>query len=156
MITRREFIACAAAIATVPTFANAGFFTKDKVIFVRRGLALGGTDPVAYFTMEKPIRGSKDHTTEWKDATWQFASAQNRQAFMDDPTAFAPQYGGYCAWAVSQNYTASTDPDAWRIVDGKLYLNYSKKVQRTWEGDVAGNIAKGDANWPGLFNDLLA
>jgi len=64
------------------------------------------------------------------------------------PAAYAPQYGGYCAWAVSQGYTASTDPHAWRIVDGKLYLNYSKGVQKRWQQDIPGNIAKGDANWP--------
>lgn len=155
-LSRRGFIVGVGLLTAAPTIANAGFFTKDRGIFVRRGRALGGTDPVAYFTDAIPVKGNKAHTTEWMDAIWTFASAENRQAFENDPAGFAPQYGGYCAWAVSQNYTASTDPDAWRIVDGKLYLNYSKGVQRTWEGDIAGNIVKGDTNWPGLLADLLA
>ena len=112
------------------------------------GVAIDGTDPVAYFTEGAPIEGSSAFTHDWNGATWRFASAENRDRFAADPEAFAPQYGGYCAWAVSQGYTASTDPEAWKIVDGKLYLNYSKGVQERWEGDVAGNIAKGDANWP--------
>ena len=81
-------------------------------------------------------------------ATWRFSSAANLAAFEADPEAYAPQYGGYCAWAVSQGYTASTDPTAWRIVDGKLYLNYSQGVQRRWEQDIPGNIVKADTNWP--------
>jgi hypothetical protein len=83
-------------------------------------------------------------------AQWRFASAANRDAFSADPGKYAPQYGGYCAWAVSQGYTAEIDPDAWRVESGKLYLNYSKSVQATWAKDVPGNIAKGDRNWPEL------
>jgi hypothetical protein len=83
-------------------------------------------------------------------ATWQFASADSRDSFAADPRKFAPQYGGYCAWAVSRGYTADTDPEAWKIIDGKLYLNYSKSVQRKWETDIPGNVAKADGNWPGL------
>ena len=112
------------------------------------GVAIDGTDPVAYFTDGKPVEGSSNFEHEWNGATWRFASAENRDRFAADPEAYAPQYGGYCAWAVAQGYTASTDPEAWKIVDGKLYLNYNKDVQSRWEGDVPGNIAKGDANWP--------
>jgi len=111
-------------------------------------LAVGGYDPVAYFTEGRPVEGSGDHELEWNGATWRFSSAENLNRFKADPEAYAPQYGGYCAWAVSQGYTASTVPEAWRIVDGKLYLNYSKGVQGTWEQDIPGNIAKANANWP--------
>ncbi len=111
-------------------------------------LAVSGYDAVAYFKEGQPVEGRSDHEFEWNGATWRFANAENLAAFKADPEAFAPQYGGYCAWAVSQGYTASTDPTAWRIVDGKLYLNYSHGVQGQWEQDVPGNIAKGDANWP--------
>ena len=114
-------------------------------------LAVSGYDPVAYFTAGKPVEGSADFETEWNGATWRFASADNLATFEADPEAYAPQYGGYCAWAVSQGYTASTVPEAWRIVDGKLYLNYSLSVQRQWEGDVPGHIAKADGNWPGVL-----
>ena len=81
-----------------------------------------------------------------------FASAEHRERFAADPQRYAPQYGGYCAWAVSQGYTASSDPDAWKIVDKKLYLNYSKDVQKTWEQDVPGNITKADTNWPKVLD----
>ena len=89
---------------------------------------------------------------EYDGAVWRFASAENREAFAANPVQYAPQYGGYCAWAVSQGYTASTDPEAWRIVDGKLYLNYSRSVQQKWEQDIPGNITAGDANWPKVLD----
>lgn len=118
-----------------------------------RGLALSGYDPVAYFTDGKAVPGSSEFTFEWMNARWRFASAAHRDAFRADPGRYAPQYGGYCAWAVSQDRTASSDPEAWRIVGGKLYLNYSREIQRTWEADVPGNIRRADANWPGLRGD---
>lgn len=115
-------------------------------------LAVSGYDPVAYFSAGKPVKGHGDHEYEWNGATWRFSSAENLNSFKSDPDPYAPQYGGYCAWAVSQGYTASSDPQAWRIADGKLYLNYSKGVQKTWAQDVPGNIAKGDANWPKVLD----
>jgi YHS domain-containing protein len=118
------------------------------------GVAIEGTDPVAYFDEGEPVAGSSDFEHEWMGATWRFASAENRDRFAADPETYAPQYGGYCAWAVSQGYTAKIDPAAWRIVDGKLYLNYSKDVQTQWAGDIPGNIAKADANWPQIKTDL--
>jgi hypothetical protein len=86
----------------------------------------------------------------WQGTTWIFASAENRDRFQADPERYAPQYGGYCAYAVSKGHTASIDPKAWTIVDGKLYLNYSKGVKKKWEQDVPGNIVKADKNWPDL------
>lgn len=114
-------------------------------------LAVSGYDPVAYFTEGKPVEGSGDLEYDWNGATWRFANPANLQAFRADPESYAPQYGGYCAWAVSQGYTASSDPDAWRIVGGKLYLNYSRSVQETWQQDIPGNIAKADKNWPAVL-----
>jgi YHS domain-containing protein len=116
------------------------------------GVAIEGTDPVAYFEEGRPVAGSS--AFEWMGATWRFATAENRDRFGADPEKYAPQYGGYCAWAVSQGYTAKIDPAAWRIVDGKLYLNYSKDVQTQWSGDIPGNIAKADVNWPQIRTDL--
>ena len=90
------------------------------------------------------------------DAKWYFANAANRDAFAKEPKRYAPQYGGYCAWAVSQNYTASIDPEAWKIVDGKLYLNYSKDLQAQWiAGGLDKLILQGDQNWPELRAELL-
>lgn len=145
---RFDFRPLVFALFTVALIAFAGAARAD--VYSEDGVALGGTDPVAYFTEGKPVQGSPAHSYDHDGATWHFASAETRDAFAADPERYAPKYGGYCAWAVSQGYTAKTDPDAWRIVDGKLYLNYNKAVQQRWEGDIPGNIAKGDANWPGL------
>jgi YHS domain-containing protein len=111
-------------------------------------LALDGYDAVAYFKTAKPAKGSAQHVVTWNGAAWQFASAENKAAFEASPQAYAPQYGGYCAWAVSEGYTAKGDPNVWRIVDGKLYVNYNASVQKGWEKDIPGRIAKGDKNWP--------
>jgi len=118
------------------------------------GVAIESTDPVAYFTEGRPVEGSSAYEHEWMGATWRFASAENRDRFAAEPESYAPQYGGYCAWAVAQGYTAKIDPEAWKIEGGKLYLNYSKSVQAQWAQDIPGNIAKGDANWPKLQADL--
>jgi YHS domain-containing protein len=118
------------------------------------GTAIEGTDPVAYFTEGRPVEGASAFAHEWRGATWYFASAENRDRFAADPERYAPQYGGYCAWAVAHGYTAKIDPEAWKIVDGRLYLNYSKDVQADWVEDIPGNIAKGDANWPTIRADL--
>jgi YHS domain-containing protein len=113
-----------------------------------RGLAIEGTDPVAYFTEGRPVAGASDFEHVWMGAVWRFASAENLARFQADPERYAPQYGGWCAWAVAQGYTAKIDPEAWRIEDGRLYLNYSKAVQARWAQDIRGNIAKADRNWP--------
>lgn len=110
--------------------------------------AVQGHDPVAYFTEGKPMKGSKKFTTEYQGAEFRFASAENLAAFKVDPAKYAPQYGGYCAWAISQGYTAKGDADHWKIVDGKLYLNYNKKIQEEWEQDQASFIVEADTNWP--------
>ncbi len=115
-------------------------------------LAASGYDVVSYHTEGRPVEGSDAFTAEYDGAVWRFASAENRAAFTANPAQYAPQYGGYCAWAVSQGYTASTDPAAWKIVDGKLYLNYSRSVQQRWEQDIPGNIAAGNANWPKVLD----
>ena len=110
-------------------------------------LALEGYDPVSYFG-RAPARGDAKFTTTHEGVQYRFASAQNLARFEADPAAFLPQYGGYCAWAVAGDYTAKGDPLAWKIVNGKLYLNYDLKVQQRWAADIPGNIAKGDHNWP--------
>ena len=115
------------------------------------GGAIRGYDPVAYFTEKKPVKGTSTYAYKWKGATWYFASEKNRNSFRADPERYAPRYGGYCAYAVSQGYTASIVPEAWKIVDGKLYLNYSKDVQQIWEQNIPGYIKRADKNWPHLL-----
>jgi len=112
------------------------------------GSAIDGYDPVAYFTDKKPVKGSNSISHEWNGAKWYFSSAENKEKFIAEPEKFAPQYGGYCAWAVSQGYSAPTDATAWKVVDGKLYLNYNKDVQATWSKDIPGHIKSADKNWP--------
>lgn len=118
---------------------------------VSGNLALDGYDAVAYVTDGRPIKGLPHVSTTWSGAVWRFASAEHRDAFLKDPERYAPQFGGYCAWAVAHGYLANGDPEAWRIVDGKLYLNYSKRVQKRWEADIPGYIVKGQANWPDVL-----
>lgn len=116
-------------------------------------LAVGGYDAVAYFKAGKPVQGVAQFTTDYKGATWRFASKENLDAFKANPTAYAPQYGGYCSWAVAQGYTASGDPQVWKIVNGKLYLNYDTSVQAKWEKDIPGFISKADKNWPSVLGN---
>ncbi len=114
--------------------------------------AIRGYDPVAYFIESKPTKGSDQYTFEWKGETFKFASAENLALFKADPEKYAPQYGGYCAYAVSEGYTASTVAEAWTVVDDKLYLNYSLGVKKRWAKNIPGRIATADKNWPGVLN----
>lgn len=125
--------------------AKPEFFTDWK------GFALRGYDAVAYQKTGSAVKGNDKYIFKWKNAKWKFSSSENLSLFKSNPEKYAPRYGGYCAWAVANGYTASTDPEAFRIVDGKLYLNYNKSVQRTWERDIPGNIKRADRNWPGVL-----
>jgi hypothetical protein len=125
---------------------------KPAVNVQSDNLALRGYDAVAYFTDGRAIRGLAQFEFTWNGARWRFASSTNRDQFMKMPDRYAPQFGGYCSWAVAHNYTADGDPEAWKIVDGRLYLNYSKRVQKKWEADIPGFIRQGNANWPGVLN----
>ena len=114
------------------------------------GLALQGYDPVAYFAEGKPVRGKAEFVARHDGATYRFASAANRDAFAAAPAKYAPQYGGYCAFGMASGYKAPIEPDAWTIVDGKLYLNYNRSVRSRWSSDVPGHVRKADAHWPKL------
>jgi YHS domain-containing protein len=111
------------------------------------GLALHGYDPVAYFEDGRPVKGSADLTVEHAGATYRFASAANRDDFVENPERFVPQYGGYCAYGMAQGGKYDVDPEAWKIVNGKLYLNKNRSVQQTWNEDIPGYIAEADRNW---------
>lgn len=112
------------------------------------GLGLKGYDAVAYFTENRAVSGNEQYQHTWNGARWYFASAENRDRFAQDPERYAPQYGGYCAFAVSHGYTADGDPNVWKIVAEKLYLNYNREARQMWEEDIPGNISKGNENWP--------
>ncbi|MGQ0590809.1 MAG: YHS domain-containing (seleno)protein [Sphingosinicella sp.] len=132
----------ATAVAAVPAPA---------VSATQEGVAIGGYDAVAYFSEGRPVRGSAEFAHRWNGAEWRFASAAARDRFAADPESYAPAFGGYCAWAVSQNYLAPGDPLVWRIVDGRLYLNFNARAKELWEADLAGAIARGMRNWPSVL-----
>ncbi|MEQ9402429.1 MAG: YHS domain-containing (seleno)protein [Cyclobacteriaceae bacterium] len=123
-------------------------FGQKSEVFSTNAGAIKGYDPVAYFTQGEAIEGDEKFSFEWKGAVWHFSSEENMNTFMEKPESYAPQFGGYCAWAVSQGYTYRTSPEAWKIVDGKLYLNYSVGVQKKWEANQTELIKSGEANWP--------
>ncbi|MFT6559712.1 YHS domain-containing (seleno)protein [Sneathiella sp.] len=118
------------------------------------GWAAEGYDVVAYFTERRPVEGLSEFKYQWQGVNWRFSSAENRDLFAKEPSRYAPQFGGYCAYAVSQGYTASVIPEAWSIVDDKLYLNYSKGVQTIWEKDIPGYISMATEHWPKIKKDL--
>ena len=114
------------------------------------GVAIKGYDPVAYFVDGRAVLGVPTFAHRWQDAEWRFASAANRDLFAADPAKYAPQYGGFCAYAASKGAIADTDPTAFGVVGDKLYLNFSHQALGLWRQDVPGNIGKADANWPSL------
>lgn len=113
--------------------------------------AIGGYDTVAYFTQGKPVKGSSEFSMEYKGAKWQFANAANLATFKANPAKYAPQYGGYCAWAVAQGNLAAGDPQHWDITDGKLYLNYNQSIQDQWLENKTNFIDQADVK----FNSLI-
>lgn len=144
------FVLAISLFATLPQLqAQKG----EPPIFATKKGAIKGYDPVAYFIDGQPIKGQKELTADYKGATFHFSSEANQKAFTENPDKYVPQYGGYCAWAVSQGYTAPTDPLSWAIVDDRLYLNYNQKIQKKWDKDREGFIQKADANFPGLVHE---
>lgn len=152
ILSRRAALAIlAGSLASLALIGAPGPARAEGMVFATNGIAIHGTDPVAYFTQGKPVDGSPDHAIMWGGATWLFSSAENRAAFEADPRAYAPQYGGYCAYAASQGALAPSVPEAWTIHEGKLYLNFSTGVRTIWAEDIPGHIAAADAAFPGLI-----
>lgn len=126
---------------------------------INDGAAVHGYDVVAYFTEGRPVRGDTSYTAAHEGATYRFASAGNRDAFVANPAKYAPQYGGYCAFGTAMGRKFDGDPLAWTIHDGKLYLNLNKNIQKRWKGDIAGFVRGANHNWPiirGLEDRVLA
>lgn len=137
-------------ILTVAGFAylrSLGMFASQPV-YTSSGWAVGGYDPVAYFTDGQAVKGDAGISEEWNGARWLFASEAHRSLFRESPEKYSPQFGGYCAFAVSQNYTAKADPRVWTLADGKLYLNFDQDTQKQWLAQRDPLIRRGDANWP--------
>jgi hypothetical protein len=122
-----------------------------------KGVAARGADVVAYFSLpaDAPaVKGSVEYAYQWRGATWLFSTMENRDAFASEPDRYAPAFGGYCAWAMARDKLATIDPDRWAVVEGTLYLNYSKRTHGDWEKEREENIRKAAANWPGQVDKL--
>ena len=146
---RKVFLIVIIVIATaIGVFGLRGSGGVEPVNRNSAGLALRGYDAVAYFSEGAPAEGRAEFEHQWNGARWRFKSAENRERFAREPEAYAPQYGGYCSYAVAHGYTADADPQAWKVVDGKLYLNYNEDVRRLWEQDIPGFLQKSEQNWP--------
>jgi YHS domain-containing protein len=121
---------------------------SSGLVFEKEGVALRGYDPVAYFTQGQAVKGVPQFQAQHQGAVFHFASQANRDAFTAAPEKYAPQYGGYCAFGMANGYKAATDPAAFTVTGGKLYLNYNRDVQKMWSADMAGLVSKADQNWP--------
>lgn len=130
--------------STLAVFSVAG---HAGTFFESEGVAIKGFDPVAYFTVHKAIKGTPAHTAVYKGSTFRFASAANRDSFVANPSRYAPQYDGYCAFGVAKGAKAKTEGEAFKIVAGKLYLNYDKTIQSDWQKQQAQFIATADKKW---------
>ena len=150
MLTRRTLLSAAAAAPAAALFTRPAM-AAEPYVFSIDGVAIRGADPVAFFTEAAPVVGRREHALMWEGTTWHFASVENMEMFMANPTAYAPKYGGYCAFALSKGSLATTVPEAWTVHDGKLYLNYSVNVRQIWSEDIPGNIALADAQWPAIL-----
>ena len=129
-----------------------GYYATAPVQQTARG-ALDGYDAVSYFSPEGPVQGRPEFSTDWNGARWQFSSAAHLAAFQREPERYAPQFGGYCAYAVGSGYTARSDPAAWHVENGRLYLNFDAAVREQWLARRQELIAAGERNWPGVLQD---
>lgn len=146
MLTRRTTLGL---LTTAPAvFLATPSLAKSPETFAVGGMAIHGYDPVAYFLQDDAIKGDGSHRFEWKGAEWRFATAENLELFRADPERWAPQYGGYCAYAMADGNLVEIDPDQFSIRDEKLYLNYSAWVSARWKLRANHYIARADANWP--------
>lgn len=150
--SRRQFLTTSVASLSVcvlnwPAFAGGD---KDRVSVDAEKVAIQGYDTVAYFTDGKAVKGSPDFESEWRGARWRFASAAHRELFTRRPDSYAPRFGGFCSGAIIDGEFARPDPEAWAIVEGKLYLNGSKEGLVDWQRDAVANIAKAQERWDAL------
>lgn len=163
MLTLKRFIMtmCLPLVALSLTLGFNQAFAADPINTLEKsglfgyspsGIAIRGTDTVAYFTEGKPVAGIDKYTTQWQGATWKFSSQKHLDLFKANPEKYAPQYGGYCAYGVAVGNLVKIEPEHWKIIDDKLYLNFNASLQKKWEGDISGYIKEANAK----FSQLLA
>jgi YHS domain-containing protein len=153
-VARRSLLLAVAVLigaGSAPSLvAQSAVQERELVNVDSRGVALQGYDPVSFFSAGAPAKGRAELSARHGRATYHFSTEANRAAFEADPTRYAPQFGGFCAWAVSRGYTAKVEIDTWQIVDGRLILNYNSGVKQKFNEDQAGNLRRADGNWPDL------
>ena len=150
-LSRRHVLAGLIATPIAGAVLVSPALAASAPIYTEEGIAWDGHDPVGYFSNGAPTPGVPEFSFDYKGSKVLFASAENRDMFVADPGKYAPQFGGYCAYAASKGYIAPTVPEAWTIYEGKLYLNFSLRARELWSKDIPGNIAKGNSNWPGIL-----
>ncbi len=154
MVSIRGFPRRGAAIVGLLLLAGGATVAQAQAVNVDQdGLGLKGYDAVAYHTEQRAVKGTTTFSATHEGVTYRFSSAANRDTFVAEPARYLPAYGGFCAFGVSRGYKVKIEPDAFTVVDGRLYLNYDKGVQERWLKDIAGYIAKADSNWPRILND---
>jgi len=136
-----------AASPTINTLDKTGVFGKFK----QTGIAVRGYDTVAYFTLGKPVKGNQNFKSDWSGAAWYFSSQEHKELFDADPVKYAPQYGGYCAYGIANDYVVKIEPEQWKIVDDKLYLNYDSNIQKRWLKNIDGYITTADKKLDALL-----
>ncbi len=152
MVSRRNILMGGATLFGISLVPGVALAEQIEIYVTSDGVAINGADPVAYFTEENYVEGSPEFTTEYKEAIWQFSSAQNRDMFVADPEKYEPQYGGHCAFAMAFGSMATSVPEAWSIQNGKLYLNFSLSGRGRWREDPDKYIEMADENWPGFLS----
>ena len=142
----------ASAVAFAAAIAGAGSASANDSVNTGYfgGVAIMGYDTVAYFTDGKAVKGSEEFSYEWLGTPWHFASKKHKEMFMSQPTKYAPQYGGYCAGevALNESVTVNVDPEAFKIIDGKLYLIYDEGNAAAFADNAGDLVPNGDAKWP--------
>lgn len=139
-------------VLSIALLSGISLLAQKSATFIHSGKAIRGYDPVAYFTEGKPLKGDEKLVYNWNNADWYFSSQTNLDLFKANPEKYAPQYGGYCAFGLSDGHKAPTDADAWTIENGKLYLNYNLQVRNEWAKEKKQRIEKADKNWPEVKN----
>jgi YHS domain-containing protein len=147
-------IAIGAACVLVALIGVAAYVGQEIRLFAQAPVystmhgAIDGFDPVAFHTEGRALQGSEEIVADYRGATWRFASAAHKELFLGSPEQYVPQYGGYCAFAMANGYTARTDPHTWTVENGRLFLNFDEETQQKWRSDQVTLIERADANWP--------
>jgi YHS domain-containing protein len=147
-VLKKQFLTIATIFISTISIVHA----QKSPVYAPHGVALDGYDAVAFFNQAKPVKGSESFSYSWQGAKWLFADKNDLEKFKESPVKYAPQYGGYCAYGVSQGHKAPIEADTWTILDNKLYFNYDAKVKATWMKNQSVYIDQANSKWPAIVN----